>query len=91
MDRQLDSGKTAPAGGHPMLERIRLVTKSFSFRIASITAQLFIVFGILESIIGYTEFTESLTKEYNDSAFRTAEKPALMISAGFGVPALRAL
>ena len=80
MDRQLDSGKTAPAGGHPMLERIRLVTKSFSFRIASITAQLFIVFGILESIIGYTEFTESLTKEYNDSAFRTADTAAAMVN-----------
>jgi sigma-B regulation protein RsbU (phosphoserine phosphatase) len=40
----------------------------------------FLLFTIIVSTIGYMKFTESLTEEYNDSAFRTAESAAMLVN-----------
>jgi len=62
------------------LRKFRELTSGFAFRIASSITVLFIIFGILESIIGYMEFTRAFTREYNDTAFRTADTAAAMIN-----------
>ena len=51
-----------------------------SFRIISGTIILLLVVGILESLAGYLQFTKSLTNEYNESAFRTAETAATLVN-----------
>ena len=52
---------------------------SLTFNIVSVTAILLLFFSIVISRIGYVKFTESLTAEYNESAFRTAETAAMLI------------
>lgn len=54
------------------LEKIRKITSKLSFRIIGGAIVLLGILTCIASIIGYTRFTESLTKEYTDSAFRTA-------------------
>lgn len=61
-----------------MTEIKRRIT-GLSFRIISGTILLLLLFGILQSLIGYSQFTKSLTNEYNESAFRTAETAATLI------------
>ena len=53
--------------------------RGLSFRIIFGTVLLLLVFGWILSAIGYVRFTSSLTKEYNDAAFRTAETAATLI------------
>ncbi len=43
------------------------------------TVFLLLIFGILQSLMGYAQFTDYLTNEYNESAFRTAETAATLI------------
>jgi len=52
---------------------------SLTFNIVSVTAILLLFFSVVISRIGYVKFTESLTAEYNESAFRTAETAATLI------------
>lgn len=61
------------------MEKVKKATSGLAFRIISGTLFLLIGFALLISAIGYVRFTESLTNEYNDSAFRTAETAAAFI------------
>ena len=54
------------------MNKIKRVSRSLSFRIIGSTILLLWIFNCLASIIGYVQFTDSLTKQYNDSAYRTA-------------------
>ena len=54
---------------------------SMAFRIIGGAVFLLILFTILVGAVGYARFTQSLTAEYNDSAFRTAETAATLVNA----------
>jgi len=54
------------------LEKIQKVTSKLSFRIVGGAIVLLGILTCIASVIGYVRFTESLTREYTDSAFRTA-------------------
>ncbi|MCR5676154.1 MAG: PP2C family protein-serine/threonine phosphatase [Lachnospiraceae bacterium] len=64
----------------PELSKIRIHLTGLSFRIISGTILLLLLFGIIQGLIGYTQFTRSLTREYNESAFRTAETAATLVN-----------
>ena len=53
--------------------------RGLSFRIISGTIFLLLLFGAIQSWVGYARFTASLTGEYNESAFRTAETAEILI------------
>ena len=59
---------------------IKRIKSSLSFNIISLVVLLLFIFGLIVSIIGYMRFTKSLTIEYNDSAFCTAETAATLIN-----------
>ena len=40
----------------------------------------FLLFTVIVSAIGYIQFTDSLTQEYNDSAFRTADSAVMLVN-----------
>ena len=54
------------------MDKVKRVTRSLSFRIIGSTILLLWIFNCLACIIGYVQFTDSLTRQYNDSAYRTA-------------------
>ncbi len=58
---------------------IKEFTSRLSFRIICGTVSLLLLFGIIQSYVGYSVFTRSLTSEYNESAFRTAETAAVLV------------
>lgn len=58
---------------------IRDFTSSFAFRMIIGIVLWLTIFTICISTIGYVKFTESLTREYNDSAFRTAETAVTLV------------
>ena len=62
------------------MKQAKNITYSLSFRIISSIVFLLLVFSTIASTIGYIRFTDSLTKEYNDSAFRTAETAVTLIN-----------
>ena len=53
---------------------------SLTFNIVAAIAVLLLFFCAVVSTIGYYKFTDSLTKEYTDSAFRTADTAATLIT-----------
>lgn len=57
------------------------IKNKLSFNIISSVVLLLLIFGFIASTIGYWQFTNSLTTEYNDSAFCTAETAATLINA----------
>lgn len=59
--------------------KIRQYTTRLSFRIICGTVILLLIFGLIQSAVGYAQFTTSLTKEYKDSAYRTADTAAYLI------------
>ena len=61
------------------MDKIKRVTRSLSFRIIGSTILLLWIFNCLACIIGYVQFTDSLTKQYNDSAYRTAQTAAACV------------
>ena len=54
------------------MNKVKRVTRSLSFRIIGSTILLLWILNCLACIIGYAQFTDSLTRQYNDSAYRTA-------------------
>ena len=52
----------------------------FAFRMISGVILWFMIFTVIVSAIGYMKFTSSMTEEYNDSAFRTAESAAMLVN-----------
>ena len=59
---------------------IKNFISGFSFRMISGIVLWFVLFTVIVSSIGYIKFTDSLTEEYNDSAFRTAESAVMLVS-----------
>ena len=60
--------------------KVRSLISGFAFRmISGITLWFLLLTGIVGAI-GYIKFTDSLTQEYNDSAFRTAESAAVLVN-----------
>lgn len=62
-----------------MKNRIKHITSGITFRIIFGTLFVIFVFECIVSTVGYWQFTASLTKEYQDAAFRTANTAAAMI------------
>lgn len=60
--------------------KIKDFVSGFAFRMISGIILWFLLFTIIVSTIGYMKFTESLTEEYNDSAFRTAESAVMLVN-----------
>ena len=59
---------------------IKDLVSGFAFRMISGIILWFLLFTLIVSAIGYMKFTETLTEEYNDSAFRTAESAAMLVN-----------
>ena len=59
--------------------KTKAFVSGFAFRMISGIILWFLLFTIVVSTIGYIRFTESLTQEYNDSAFRTAEAAVMLV------------
>lgn len=51
-----------------------------AFRMISGIILWFFLLAVIVSIIGYVMFTDPMTQEYNDSAFRTAESAAVYVN-----------
>lgn len=64
-----------------MKNKRRSFFKGLSFNIIFPITVLLLVFATVVGVIGYVKFTDSLTEEYNDSAFRTAETATMLINA----------
>ena len=62
------------------METLRSRITGLSFKIISGTILLLLIFGTIQSLMGYRQFTISLTNEYNESAFRTAETAATLVN-----------
>ena len=60
--------------------KIKKVASSLAFRIIGGIICLLLAYNLIVQTIGYFQFTESLTKEYNDSAFRTAETAVTLVN-----------
>ena len=59
--------------------KIKDFISSFAFRMISGIILWFLLFTVIVSTIGYIKFTNSLTQEYNDSAFRTADSAVMLV------------
>ena len=64
-----------------MKEKIKYVTSGLTFRVIFGTISIIFLFEFMVSAVGYQLFTESLTQEYQDAAFRTANTAAALIDA----------
>lgn len=62
------------------MTKIKKVASSLGFRIIGGIVILLLIYNLIVQSIGYFQFTESLTKEYNDSAFRTAETAVTLVN-----------
>ncbi len=63
------------------MKKLKKVFNSLSFNIIAATTVLLLIFCIVVSAIGYLKFTDSLTKEYTDSAIHTASTAAELVKA----------
>ncbi|MBQ7583586.1 MAG: hypothetical protein IJT24_03155 [Lachnospiraceae bacterium] len=61
------------------MTKLKKHTKGLSFRIISGTVVMLVLFGLLQSLIGYSQFTRSLTRQYSETAFHTAETAATLV------------
>ena len=64
------------------MTKLKKHTKGLSFRIISGTVVMLVLFGLLQSLIGYSQFTRSLTRQYSETAFHTAETAATLVDGG---------
>ena len=64
---------------HGIKKKLRYVTSGISFRFIFSTILMIFVFELVASVIGYLQFTKSMTKEYSESAFRTALTAATLV------------
>lgn len=63
------------------MRRLKNFTSGLAFRIISGSVLFLLIFSWIVSIVGYIRFTDTLTREYTDSAFRTAETAVAVINA----------
>ena len=59
---------------------MKALVSGFAFRMISGIILWFLLFTVIVSSIGYIKFTNTLTEEYNDSAFRTAESAVMLVN-----------
>ena len=59
--------------------KIKTFISGFAFRMISGIIIWFLLFTVIVGAIGYITFTDSLTEEYNDSAFRAADSAAMLV------------
>ncbi len=64
-----------------MMKKAKSFVHSLTFNIVAAITVLLLVFCAVVSTIGYLKFTDSLTKEYTDSALRTADTAATLVKA----------
>ena len=62
------------------MKKMKEFTSSLSVRIIGGILCLLLAYNLIVQTIGYLQFTESLTREYNDSAFRTAETAVTLVN-----------
>ena len=62
------------------MKSIKKTASSLAFRIIGSIASLLLIYNLTVQTIGYYQFTDSLTREYNDSAFRTAETAVTLVN-----------
>lgn len=60
-------------------DKIKYVTSGLTFRVVFSTLMMIFLFECIVSVVGYFQFTASLTREYQDSAFRTASTAAALV------------
>ena len=63
-----------------MKKKLKHITSGMVFRIIVGTMALLFIFEAVAVTVGYFQFTDSLTSEYQESAFRTAETAATLIN-----------
>ncbi len=63
-----------------MKKKLKHITSGMVFRIVISTMALLFIFEAVAVTVGYFQFTSSLTSEYQESAFRTAETAATLIN-----------
>lgn len=61
------------------MKKLKEIASRLGFRIIGGIICLLLAYNLIVQTIGYYHFTESLTKEYNDSAFRTAETAVTLV------------
>ena len=62
------------------MTKLKKIVSSLGFRIIGGIICLLLAYNLIVQAIGYLQFTESLTNEYNDSAFRTAETAVTLVN-----------
>ena len=62
------------------MTKLKKTVSSLGFRIIGGIICLLLAYNLIVQTIGYLQFTESLTNEYNDSAFRTAETAVTLVN-----------
>lgn len=62
------------------MTKLKKIVSSLGFRIIGGIICLLLAYNLIVQTIGYLQFTESLTNEYNDSAFRTAETAVTLVN-----------
>ena len=62
------------------MKKLKYITHSLTFNVIASITLLLLIFCLVVSTIGYYKFTDSLTKEYTDSAFRTADTAATLVN-----------
>ena len=62
-----------------MKEKIKRITHGLTFRVLFSTVFIIFLFECIVSGMGYRQFTESLSQEYQDEAFRTASTAAALV------------
>ena len=62
------------------MNKMKKIASGLAFRIIGSIICLLLVYNLVVQTIGYLQFTESLTKEYNDSAFQTAETAVTLVN-----------
>ena len=60
--------------------KIKTLISGFAFRMISGIVLWFLLLTVIVGAIGYIKFTDSLTEEYNDSAFRTADSAVMLVN-----------
>lgn len=63
----------------PVKSKIKHLFSGLTFRIVFGTIFIIFLFECIVSAVGYRQFTESLTQEYQDAAFRTASTAAALV------------
>ena len=63
------------------MKKLKTIRRGLAYQIIRLTVLFLLIFSVVLGVISYVVFTNSLTTEYNDSAFRTAETAATMINA----------